>query len=86
MILWDKKNDKEAKKMLVCNQTRWDVIRILKVYRCRWTGAECFHRDGKQHLGMGECQQWNAVVRPATCPDVPDAQRPDASTAAEPCA
>jgi len=31
----------------------------LKVYRCRWTGTECFHRDGKQHLGMGECQLRN---------------------------
>ncbi len=59
VILWDKKNDKEAKKMLVCNQTRWDVIRILKVYRCRWTGTECFHRDGKQQLGMGDCQLRN---------------------------
>ena len=26
------------------------------VYRKRWTGTEPFHRDGKQHLGMGECQ------------------------------
>lgn len=59
VILWAKKNDKEAKKMLVCNQTHWDIIRVLKVYRCRWTGTECFHRDGKQHLGMGECQLRN---------------------------
>ena len=22
----------------------------------RWTGCECYHRDGKQELGMGECQ------------------------------
>lgn len=53
VILWDKRNDKEAKKMLVCNCTHWDITRILKVYRCRWTGTECFHRDGKQHLGNG---------------------------------
>jgi hypothetical protein len=59
VILWAKKNDKEAKKMLVCNQPHWDIIRVLKVYRCRWTGTECFHRDGKQHLGMGECQLRN---------------------------
>ena len=56
VILWDKRNDKEAKKMLVCNCTHWEVTRILKVYRCRWTDTECFHRDGKQHLGMGDCQ------------------------------
>ena len=59
VILWDKHKDKKAKKILVCNRTRWEIIRILKVYRCRWTGTECFHRDGKQHLGMGECQLRN---------------------------
>jgi len=59
VILWAKKNDTEAKKILVCNQTHWDIIRVLKVYRCRWTGTECFHRDGKQHLGMGACQLRN---------------------------
>ncbi len=59
VILWAKKNDTEAKKIVVCNRTHWDIIRILKVYRCRWKGTECFHRDGKQHLGMGECQLRN---------------------------
>ena len=56
VILWGKKKAKEAKKMLVCNRTHWEVTRILKVYRYRWRGTECFHRDGKQHLGMGDCQ------------------------------
>ena len=55
-ILWGKRKDKNAKKILVCNRTHWEVTRILKVYRCRWRGTECFHRDGKQHLGMGDCQ------------------------------
>jgi len=56
VILWGKRNDKEAKKILVCNRTHWEVTRILRVYRWRWRGTECFHRDGKQHLGMGDCQ------------------------------
>ena len=56
VILWDKHNGTKAKKALVTNRTAWEVIRILRVYRYRWTGTECFHRDGKQHLGMGECQ------------------------------
>jgi len=56
VILWAKRNDKKAKKALVTNRTGWEVTRILRVYRYRWTGTECFHRDGKQHLGMGECQ------------------------------
>jgi hypothetical protein len=56
VILWDKRHDPKAKKILVCNRTHWEVTRILRVYRWRWRGTECFHRDGKQHLGMGDCQ------------------------------
>ncbi len=56
LIIWHKKNDIEPKKILVCNRCNWEAIRILKVYRCRWQGTECFHRDGKQYLGMGDCQ------------------------------
>jgi len=56
VILWAGKNDVEARKILVTNRTFWEVTRILRVYRRRWRGTECFHRDGKQHLGMGDCQ------------------------------
>lgn len=56
VILWDKRKDKNARKILVTNRTPWEVTRILRVYRYRWTGTECFHRDGKQQLGMGDCQ------------------------------
>ncbi len=56
VILWDRKNALEAAKMLITNRTYWEVSRILRVYRRRWTGTETFHRDGKQHLGMGDCQ------------------------------
>ena len=47
--------------MLVSNQTHWEIGRILRAYRCRWRGTECFHRDGKQHLGMGDCQLRNGL-------------------------
>jgi hypothetical protein len=56
VILWANRQDAKVKKILVTNRTGWEVTRILKVYRYRWTGTECFHRDGKQQLGMGDCQ------------------------------
>jgi len=56
VILWDKRRDKKACKILVTNRTIWEVKRILEVYRFRWTGTETFHRDGKQELGMGDRQ------------------------------
>ena len=56
VILWDRWNGTHARKILVSNRTYWEVGRILRVYRRRWRGTECFHRDGKQHLGMGDCQ------------------------------
>jgi hypothetical protein len=56
VILWEHWNSKEPVKMLLTNQTHWEVTRILRSYRARWTGTETLHRDGKQHLGLGDCQ------------------------------
>jgi hypothetical protein len=56
VILWKHKRDAEHCKVLVTNRCNWEVSRILSVYRNRWTGTETFHRDGKQELGMGDCQ------------------------------
>ena len=58
-ILWERWNSARPRKILVSNRTRWEISRILRVYRCRWRGTECFHRDGKQHLGMGDCRLRN---------------------------
>jgi DDE superfamily endonuclease len=56
VILWAHWNGKEPVKILITNQTHWDVTRVLRSYGQRWTGTETLHRDGKQHLGLGDCQ------------------------------
>lgn len=56
VILWKDRHDAAPCKILVTNRTQWEVTRIVRVYRKRWTGTETFHRDGKQQLGMGDCQ------------------------------
>jgi hypothetical protein len=56
VFLWDKPGDTEPKKILITNKTNWEINRIIGTYRDRWTGTETFHRDGKQELGMGDCQ------------------------------
>jgi DDE superfamily endonuclease len=56
VILWEHWNGKEPVKILITNQLHWDVTRVLRGYGQRWTGTETLHRDGKQHLGLGDCQ------------------------------
>jgi DDE superfamily endonuclease len=56
LVLWSEADATEPRKILITNRTTWEAHRMLKVYKRRWTGTETFHRDGKQHLGMGECQ------------------------------
>ena len=56
VLFWKERDDAEASKALGSNRLCWEVIRIVLVYRHRWTGTETFHRDGKQELGLGDCQ------------------------------
>jgi DDE superfamily endonuclease len=61
VVLWAAERADKVRKILITNRTYWEVHRVLKTYRKRWTGTETFHRDGKQHLGMGECQLRSGV-------------------------
>jgi len=56
VILWPSRDAKQARIILVSNRVQWEVTRVVRVYRHRWTGTETFHRDGKQQLGLGDCQ------------------------------
>lgn len=56
VILWPTQDATSPRIILVTNRVRWEVTRVAGVYRHRWTGTETFHRDGKQELGMGDCQ------------------------------
>jgi DDE superfamily endonuclease len=56
VLFWKERTDTDASKALVSNRLFWEVMRIVLVYRHRWTGTETFHRDGKQQLGLGDCQ------------------------------
>jgi len=56
VLLWAHREDTQPRIILVTNRTQWEVTRIVRVYRHRWTGTETFHRDGKQQLGLGDCQ------------------------------
>ncbi len=56
VILWRYRQGTEPIKILVTDRITWEVSRIVRVYRHRWTGTETFHRDGKQQLGLGDCQ------------------------------
>lgn len=56
VVLWPSREAQQPRIILVTNRVQWEVTRVVRVYRHRWTGTETFHRDGKQQLGMGDCQ------------------------------
>ena len=67
VILWRYRNDDQPCKILVTNRITWEMSRIVRVYRHRWTGTETFHRDSKQQLGLGDCSCVMPRATPGTC-------------------
>lgn len=63
VIIWNHRRDHELRKILVTNRTTWGVCRVVRTYRDRWTGTKTYHRDGKQQLGMGDCQLRDGQVQ-----------------------
>ena len=59
VLIWRNRRDSKLAKVLITNRTHWEIKRIVETYRDRWSGTETFHRDGKQELGMGDCQLRN---------------------------
>jgi hypothetical protein len=53
---WRARGDGPASKALGSNRLTGEVLRMVLVYRHRWTGTETFHRDGQQALGLGDGQ------------------------------
>jgi hypothetical protein len=56
VLCWRERDDAEARTALVSNRLGWEGIRLVLVYRHRWTGTETLHRDGKQQVGLGDGQ------------------------------
>jgi hypothetical protein len=56
VLCWRERDDAEARKALGSNPLGWEVLRIVLVYRHRWTGPETLHRDGQQPWGLGDGQ------------------------------
>ena len=56
VLFWKDRHATQATKALVSNRVVWEVLRMLKVYRHRWTGTEAFHRDARQQSGLGDGQ------------------------------
>jgi hypothetical protein len=52
---WRERGAQDASKALMSNRLGWKGMRMVLVYRHRWTGPEPFHRDGKQQWGLGDC-------------------------------
>ena len=67
VLIWRNRRDTKLAKVLIANRTHWEINRIVETYRERWSGTETFHRDGKQELGMGDCQLRNGQGRHGTC-------------------
>jgi hypothetical protein len=61
VVLWQNRADAQPRIILVTNRVQWEVSRVVRGYRQRWTGTETFHRDGKQQLGMARLRHFQVA-------------------------
>jgi hypothetical protein len=61
-LLWKNREDAQPRIALVTNRVQWEVSRIVRVYRYRWTGTETFQGDCQVRDSEGQTRHMHFVM------------------------